>query len=75
MGFGMRCHDLCEKQSLSGLAETIEKNHIQDVQLALKKSINNIDTSYGRYSPGLAEYIRKEPIRSSYSCISARVLY
>ena len=58
--FGMRCHDLCPKMEMEKLFEEIHENHIDQVQLAFKKSISNYDFTTGHYSAGFGRYIAKQ---------------
>lgn len=57
--FGMRGHDLGGKQNFNDFLEKVKKNNIEQVQLAFKKSISDIDFSLGNYNPGLANFIGK----------------
>lgn len=57
MEFGMRGHDLGGKQNFSDFIQKVTQNNINYIQLAFKKSLADIDFTYGNYSPGLANYI------------------
>lgn len=39
MNYGMRCHDLCPKTDIDTLVNTIAANHVDQIQLAMGKSI------------------------------------
>lgn len=56
MRLGVRAHDF-GKLPLEELATAIEANHFSSIQLALAKAIPYIDSSLGKLSPGLANYI------------------
>ena len=60
MGFGMRCHDLVAKGKIDDLMTKLQENKIECVQLALKKSIADVDFSVGNYSGGLAHFVDKK---------------
>lgn len=45
---------------LKSLTATLQNYDIDFVQLALSKAIQNIDTSTGKLSPGLANYIAEQ---------------
>lgn len=57
MNYGMRCHDLCAKSDLDTVIRKLKENNINQIQLALAKSIAEYDFSYGHYSPGFAHMI------------------
>lgn len=59
MSFGMRGHDLGGKQNFEDFLDKVMFNNIEQVQLAFKKSIADIDFKLGNYNPGLANYIGK----------------
>jgi len=59
VNFGIRGHDLGGKQSFNDFLAKVSKNNIEQVQLAFKKSISDIDFSVGHYNPGLAHFISK----------------
>ena len=59
MAFGMRAHDLGGKQTFDQLIDKLTEHKINDIQLAFKKSITDIDFSTGHYNPGLGRYISK----------------
>ncbi|HOP73704.1 MAG TPA: sugar phosphate isomerase/epimerase family protein [Bacillota bacterium] len=56
MRLGVRAHDF-GKLPVEELAAAIAAKGFTSIQLALAKAIPNIDTSLGRLSPGLANYI------------------
>lgn len=56
MQLGVRAHDF-GKLAVEELAPTIANHGFSSIQLALAKSFPEIDTSLGRLSPGLANYI------------------
>ena len=57
----MRCHDLVAKgKNWWPLWLNIQENKIECVQLALKKSIADVDFSVGNYSGGLAHFVDKK---------------
>lgn len=60
MSFGMRGHDLGGKQTFDQLLEKLDKNNIDIIQLAFKKSIIDIDFTVGHYNPGLGHFIKKK---------------
>lgn len=59
MAFGMRCHDLGGKQTFDQLIDKLTEHKINNVQLAFKKSIIDIDFTTGHYNPGLGHFIGK----------------
>ncbi len=59
MNYGMRCHDLCPKTDIDTLVNTIAANHVDQIQLAMGKSIAGYNFDHGHYSPGFARMIRK----------------
>ena len=59
MYVGIRAHDLPERDIIS-LSEKLSKLDIREIQLALPKSIDNIDFGAGRFSPLLARTLKKE---------------
>lgn len=59
MSIGMRAHDI-QAKNITDLAEKLEQLDIHTIQLALLKSIRDIDLSEGSFSPGLARFIREE---------------
>ena len=59
MAFGMRCHDLGGKQTFDQLIDNLTEHKINNVQLAFKKSIIDIDFTTGHYNPGLGHFIGK----------------
>lgn len=60
MNYGMRCHDICGKETLDQVFDTVKANRIDQIQLAMGKSIAGYDFSYGHYSPGFAHMMDKE---------------
>ena len=52
MNYGMRCHDLCPKTDIDTLVNTIAANHVDQIQLAMGKSIAGYNFDHGHYSPG-----------------------
>ena len=54
---GMRGHDLGGKQTFSQFIAKLKEHNISHIQLAFKKSLSDIDFTYGHFSPGLANYI------------------
>ena len=63
---GMRAHDLPGDDIIS-LSDKIKELGIRTVQLALPKSIKNIDFSTGRFCPNLARYLKSELDRNRIS--------
>lgn len=59
LNIGMRAHDIAA-QNITNLACELEKLDMHTIQLALLKSIHDIDVSDGHFSPGLAHFFRKE---------------
>lgn len=55
--FGMRAHDYCAPGSMVDVFDQLGGSKIRHIQLALAKSINDYDFSYGHYSSGFAHYI------------------
>lgn len=60
MNYGMRCHDICGKSDMETVFRTVEENGIDQIQLALGKSISDYDFSCGHYSPGLAHLVKRK---------------
>lgn len=60
MAFGMRAHDLGGKQTFDQLIDKLTEHKINNIQLAFKKSIIDIDFTTGHYNPGLGNFIRKK---------------
>ena len=56
MNIGIRAHDF-ENRPLEELVQAIADKGLKSVQLALKKSLKDINTDLGCLSPGLARYI------------------
>lgn len=57
MNYGMRCHDICPQGDMDAVFDTVKANGIDQIQLALGKSIQGYDFSYGHYSPGFGRAI------------------
>ncbi|HHW57200.1 MAG TPA: sugar phosphate isomerase/epimerase [Clostridia bacterium] len=57
MNIGIRAHDL-GNLSIEKLAESVARNGIKAVQLALTKSFPELNLQIGSLSPGLGQYIR-----------------
>lgn len=57
--FGMRGHDLGGKQVFDDFLNKVSENKIENVQLAFKKSISDIDFTLGNFSTGLASHIKR----------------
>ncbi len=60
MNYGMRCHDICGMADMDTVFDTVQANNIDQIQLALSKSISGYDFSYGHYSAGFGRLIRKK---------------
>jgi len=60
MNYGMRCHDICPKADIDTVFNTVRDNGIDQIQLALGKSIAGYDFDYGHYSPGFGRMIRRK---------------
>ncbi len=60
MNYGMRCHDICPKSDIDTVFDAVKENKIDQIQLALGKSIAGYDFDYGHYSPGFGRMIRKK---------------
>ena len=58
--FGMRCHDICGKAPLLEVLDTVQRQNIRHIQLAMSKSVSDYDFSTGHYSAGFGHYIGKE---------------
>ena len=56
----MRCHDICPKTDIDTLFDTVAANHVDQIQLAMGKSIAGYSFDYGHYSPGFARMIKKK---------------
>lgn len=59
MNIGMRAHDVTAK-NVTELAQKLQKLKIQSIQLALLKSLPDLNLAQGSFSPGLARFIRSE---------------
>ncbi|MBN2617613.1 MAG: sugar phosphate isomerase/epimerase [Spirochaetales bacterium] len=57
INIGFRAHDL-GKQNIEDLSSKISGYGFTSIQLALQKSIDFIESDYGKLSPGLGNYIR-----------------
>jgi sugar phosphate isomerase/epimerase len=66
MNIGIRAHDLLENDIVS-LASKIRRLGVNTVQLALPKSLTNIDFSVGQFCPALAREIKKELVQNEVS--------
>ena len=60
MNYGMRCHDICPKGDIDTVLDAVRDNRINQIQLALGKSIAGYDFNYGHYSPGFGRMIRQK---------------
>ena len=60
MHYGMRCHDICPKSEIDTVFEAVRNLEVNQIQLALAKSIDGFDFSYGHYSPGFGRMIRQK---------------
>lgn len=60
MNYGMRCHDICPKADIDTVLDTVKANGINQIQLALGKSISGYDFNYGHYSPGFGRIIGRK---------------
>lgn len=60
MNYGMRCHDICPKSDIDTVFNAVRDNKINQIQLALGKSIAGYDFEYGHYSPGFGRMIRQK---------------
>ena len=56
----MRCHDICPKSDIDTVFNAVRDNKINQIQLALGKSIAGYDFEYGHYSPGFGRMIRQK---------------
>lgn len=56
----MRCHDICPKSDIDTVFNAVRDNQINQIQLALGKSIAGYDFDYGHYSPGFGRMIRQK---------------
>ncbi|WP_349655124.1 sugar phosphate isomerase/epimerase [Neobacillus sp. YX16] len=57
MNIGIRAHDI-ENLPLEELVQEIAGKGLTSVQLALSKSLGNVNTETGSLSPGFAQYVR-----------------
>ncbi len=53
MNYGMRCHDICPKGDIDTVLDAVRDNRINQIQLALGKSIAGYDFNYGHYSTSI----------------------
>jgi sugar phosphate isomerase/epimerase len=60
MNYGMRCHDICPKADMDTVFDAVKNNGIDQIQLALGKSISGYDFNYGHYSPGFGRLIGRK---------------
>lgn len=60
MNYGMRCHDICPKSDIDTVFDAVRDLKVNQIQLAMGKSISGYDFEYGHYSPGFARMIRKK---------------
>ncbi|MCI9360361.1 MAG: sugar phosphate isomerase/epimerase [Hungatella sp.] len=60
MNYGMRCHDISPKADIDTVFDAVQKLGVDQIQLALAKSIEGYDFNYGHYSPGFGRMIRKK---------------
>ena len=60
MNYGMRCHDICPKADMDTVFDAVQNLGVQQIQLALAKSIEGYNFDYGHYSPGFGREIRKK---------------
>ena len=59
LNLGIRAHDM-EKRQLKELASAIAGKNLQCIQLALKKSLDDMNIKPGSLSPGIARLIKQE---------------
>lgn len=60
MNYGMRCHDICPKADMDTVFDAVKDNDIDQIQLALGKSISGYDFNYGHYSPGFGRLMGRK---------------
>ncbi len=60
MNYGMRCHDICPMGTADDVFDAVKGNGINQIQLALGKSISGYDFNYGHYSPGFGRMIGRK---------------
>ena len=60
MNYGMRCHDICPKADMDTVFDAVKNNGIDQIQLALGKSVSGYDFNYGHYSPGFGRLIGRK---------------
>lgn len=60
MNYGMRCHDICPQGDMDTVFDAVKSNGIDQIQLALGKSIQGYDFNYGHYSPGFGRTISRK---------------
>ena len=51
MNYGMRCRDIRPKTDIDTLFDTVAANHVDQIQLAMGKSIAGYSFDHGHYSP------------------------
>ena len=66
MLIGIRAHDLPERD-ITSLSQKLFKLGITEIQLALPKSIDNIDFSTGKFTPMLARNLKTELSKNNIS--------
>ena len=54
---GMRCHDICPKMEMEQVFEQVRQLGVENIQLALGKSIAGYDFGPGHFTPGLGRRI------------------
>lgn len=59
MNYGMRCHDISPKADMDTVFDAVKNLNVDQIQLALAKSIEGFDFDYGHYSPGFGREIRR----------------
>ena len=59
MNYGMRCHDISPKADMDTVFDAVKNLNVDQIQLALAKSIEGFDFDYGHYSPGFGQEIRR----------------
>lgn len=59
MNFGVRAHDI-HAENIGELSEKLAKYGLKSIQLALKKSITDIEFDTGSFSPGFARFVKGE---------------
>ncbi len=64
MNLGVRAHDIAAG-NISMISEKVSEYGFKSVQLALKKSIKDIDFVRGVFSPGLATFFKEELLKNN----------